>query len=275
VADLLRERVFEKFETVVMTSATLATENKFDYIKRQLGLDEPEQARLLQLVLPSSFNYREQVILGIPNDIPSPEHPSFSQELSRLILKSVLISAGRALILFTSHSLLHRTHHELIGPLQAYGIRTLKQGDAPRHRLTEIFKKDKSSVLFATDSFWEGVDIAGEALENVILTKLPFSVPREPVIEAKVEAIERKGGNPFLEYTVPQAVIKFKQGFGRLIRSKTDRGCIMVFDRRILEKYYGRIFLASLPECRLVSGKQEAVFGAVERFFQDRIREAP
>jgi ATP-dependent DNA helicase DinG len=270
VAELLRERVFEKFETVVMTSATLATENKFDYIKKQLGLDQTSQSRLLQLVLPSSFNYKEQVILGIPSDIPSPEHPKFGQELSKLILKSVLISAGRALILFTSHSLLRRTHDELIEPLRALGIRSLKQGDAPRHRLTEIFKNDKTSVLFATDSFWEGVDIAGEALENVILTKLPFSVPKEPVIEAKVEAIERRGGNPFLEYTVPQAVIKFKQGFGRLIRSKSDCGSIMVFDRRILEKYYGRIFLASLPECRLVSGKQEAVFDAVKKFFQDR-----
>ena len=148
------------------------------------------------------------------------------------------------------------------------GIRCLKQGDAPRHRLTEIFKNDKTSVLFATDSFWEGVDVAGEALENVILTKLPFSVPKEPVTEARVEAIAQKGGNAFLEYTVPQAVIKFKQGFGRLIRSKADRGSIMIFDRRILEKHYGKIFLRSLPECQWVSGKQETVFATVERFFK-------
>jgi ATP-dependent DNA helicase DinG len=133
--------------------------------------------------------------------------------------------------------------------------------------LTQIFREDKTSVLFATDSFWEGVDVSGDALENVILTKLPFSVPREPIIQARVEAIEQRGGNAFLEYSLPQAVIKFKQGFGRLIRSKTDRGSIMIFDRRILEKQYGKTFLHSLPECRLVTGSEEAVFPAVEEFF--------
>ena len=142
------------------------------------------------------------------------------------------------------------------------------QGEGPRHRLTEVFKQDKTSVLFATDSFWEGVDVAGEALENVILTKLPFSVPKEPVIEARIEAIEQAGGNPFLEYSVPQAVIKFKQGFGRLIRSKSDRGSIMIFDRRVVDKTYGKIFLRSLPECRLAQGKREHVFKEVKQIFR-------
>ncbi|HEU0047353.1 MAG TPA: helicase C-terminal domain-containing protein, partial [Nitrososphaera sp.] len=270
VSELLQERLFGKFETVVMTSATLTTEDKFDYVKGRLGLDGVAPSRLLELVLPSSFNYQEQVILGIPKDIPLPDHPSFRRELSKLIFKSIIISEGRALVLFTSYSLLRQAYQELQEPLQALGIRALKQGDAPRHRLTEIFKNDKTSVLFATDSFWEGVDVAGEALENVILTKLPFSVPREPVIEARVEALAEKGRNPFLEYTVPQAVIKFKQGFGRLIRSKADRGSIMIFDRRILEKHYGKVFLRSLPECQSVYGKQEAVFDAVKKFFQAR-----
>ncbi|PYV89825.1 MAG: hypothetical protein DMG05_12640 [Acidobacteria bacterium] len=270
VSELLQERLFGKFETVVMTSATLTTEDKFDYVKGRLGLDGVAPSRLLELVLPSSFNYQEQVILGIPKDIPLPDHPSFRRELSKLIFKSIIISEGRALVLFTSYSLLRQAYQELQEPLQALGIRALKQGDAPRHRLTEIFKNDKTSVLFATDSFWEGVDVAGEALENVILTKLPFSVPREPVIEARVEALAEKGRNPFLEYTVPQAVIKFKQGFGRLIRSKADRGSIMIFDRRILEKHYGKVFLRSLPECQLVCGKQDVVFEAVKQFFQAR-----
>ena len=267
ISDLLRERLFQKFPTVVMTSATLTTEGQFNYVKGRLGLDQMPVSRLLELVLPPPFNYQQQVVLGVPKDIPLPDHPSFRVELSKLILKSVSISEGRALVFFTSYSLLRHIHQALAEPLQALGIRSLKQGDAPRHRLTEIFKNDKTSVLFATDSFWEGVDVAGEALENVILTKLPFSVPKEPVIEARVEAIAQKGGNPFLEYTVPQAVIRFKQGFGRLIRSKTDRGSIMIFDRRILEKHYGKMFLRSLPECQWVSGKQETVFEAVKQFF--------
>jgi ATP-dependent DNA helicase DinG len=274
ISELLRDRIFQKFPTVVMTSATLTTEGQFNYLKGRLGLDEMPSTRLLELVLPPPFDYSQQVVLGVPKDIPLPDHPTFRRELSKLIFKSVSISEGRALVLFTSYSLLRHTHEELQEPLQALGIRCLKQGDAPRHRLTEIFKDDKASVLFATDSFWEGVDVAGEALENVILTKLPFSVPKEPVIEARIEAIAQRGGNPFLEYTVPQAVIKFKQGFGRLIRSKTDRGSIMIFDRRILEKHYGKMFLRSLPECQWVSGKQDEVFEIVRKFFQRYRRES-
>jgi ATP-dependent DNA helicase DinG len=272
IAELLRERVFNRLETVVMTSATLATENQFSYVKGRLGLDKVNSSRIVERILPSSFNYAHQVILGIPQDIPSPDHPQFGGQLGRLVLESVTISEGRALVLFTSYSLLRKIHQELQPSLQKAGIRALMQGEAPRHRLTEIFKQDKTSVLFATDSFWEGVDVVGEALENVILTKLPFSVPNEPVIEARVEAIEKAGGNSFLEYSVPQAVIKFKQGFGRLIRSKNDRGSIMIFDRRLLEKHYGQIFLRSLPECRVAKGRQSAVFAEVKRFFEEKRR---
>jgi ATP-dependent DNA helicase DinG len=270
VAELLRERVFKRLETVIMTSATLTTENQFGYMKGRLGLDKVNSSRLVERILPSSFNYSRQVVLGIPQDIPSPDRPQFADELGRLVLQSVIISDGRALVLFTSYSLLRKIYLELQPALQKAGIRALMQGEAPRHRLTQVFKQDKTSVLFATDSFWEGVDVVGEALENVILTKLPFSVPKEPVIEARVEAIEKAGGNSFLEYSVPQAVIKFKQGFGRLIRSKNDRGSIMIFDRRVLERHYGQIFLDSLPECRLAKGKQSAVFADVKRFFEEK-----
>jgi ATP-dependent DNA helicase DinG len=270
VAKLLRERVFKRLETVIMTSATLTTENQFGYMKGRLGLDKVNSSRLVERILPSSFDYSRQVVLGIPQDIPSPDRPQFADELGRLVLQSVIISDGRALVLFTSYSLLRKIYLELQPALQKAGIRALMQGEAPRHQLTQVFKQDKTSVLFATDSFWEGVDVVGEALENVILTKLPFSVPKEPVIEARVEAIEKAGGNSFLEYSVPQAVIKFKQGFGRLIRSKNDRGSIMIFDRRVLERHYGQIFLDSLPECRLAKGKQSAVFADVKRFFEEK-----
>jgi hypothetical protein len=198
-----------------------------------------------------------------------PDHRNFAAELGRLVLESIQISQGRALVLFTSYSLLRRIHQELAPALESAGIRALMQGESPRHRLTEVFKQDTTSVLFATDSFWEGVDVAGEALENVILTKLPFSVPKEPVVEARIEAIEQAGGNAFLEYSVPQAVIKFKQGFGRLIRSKSDRGSIMIFDRRVVDKTYGKIFLSSLPECRVAQGKRERVFREVRQFFDE------
>jgi ATP-dependent DNA helicase DinG len=271
VAELLRERVFTPFPTVVLTSATLTTETSFQYIKHRLGLDSYPPTRLAELQLPSSFNYKKQVVLGILNSLPSPDQPQFAKDLSRVILKSILASGGRALILFTSYSLLFKTYQELAESLRALNIRPLRQGEAPRHRLTQTFKEDKTSVLFATDSFWEGVDVAGDALENVILTKLPFSVPREPIIQARVESIELRGGNAFLEYSVPQAVIKFKQGFGRLIRKKTDRGSIMIFDRRVLEKYYGKIFLNSLPDCRLIKGGEEEVFEKVREFFQRQL----
>ncbi len=187
--------------------------------------------------------------------------------LSALVRESLDISRGRAFVLFTSFRMLEGAYRELEPFMLAAGIKGLKQGDAPRHRLLEDFRTHPSAALFGTDSFWEGVDVTGEALSNVIITKLPFSVPDEPVIQARQEEIEARGGNPFMEYIVPQAVIKFRQGFGRLIRSNTDRGSIMVFDRRIVEKNYGREFLESLPEGRLVAGPSAVVFEKAREFF--------
>lgn len=270
VAELLHEKVFDRFATIILSSATLTTNQHFKYIKSRLGLQLIPAERLIEVVLPSSFNYLDQVIIGIPKDVPSPDHPDFARELGELVWRSIKVSQGRALILFTSYSLLQRLFKELQARLESEGFQALMQGQAPRHRLLDIFRNDATSVLFATDSFWEGVDVVGESLENVILTKLPFSVPKEPVIEARVEALEREGKNSFLEYSVPQAVIKFKQGFGRLIRSREDYGSIMIFDRRILEKSYGRVFLESLPDCQLVSGEREFVFGRVNDFFFSR-----
>ena len=268
----LAEAVFNSYRTVVMTSATLAVDRKFDFFKERVGLNLVSPDRVVEELLPAPFNYREQVIIGVPTDLPEPSHPRFAEELVPLLLEALQVTRGRAFVLFTSYSLLSRTYNRLAGLLRDAGINPLRQGTAQRHKLLEWFKTDTHSVLFATDSFWEGVDVEGEALSSVIITRLPFKVPTEPVVEARVEAIARRGGNPFAEYTVPQAVLKFKQGFGRLIRRKTDRGCVLVFDKRIIQKSYGRVFLNSLPETRFVSGPRQRVFQAVETFLASSTR---
>ncbi|NOZ55549.1 MAG: DEAD/DEAH box helicase family protein [Calditrichaeota bacterium] len=263
----LAEAVFKSYKTVVMTSATLAVDRKFDFFKERVGLSLVPGDRVVEELLPAPFNYREQVIIGVPLDVPEPSHPRFAEELVPLLWEALQVTRGRAFVLFTSYSLLSRMYNRLASLLRDAGMEPLRQGMAQRHKLLEWFKRDTHSVLFATDSFWEGVDVEGEALSSVIITRLPFKVPTEPVVEARVEAIARRGGNPFTEYTVPQAVLKFKQGFGRLIRRKTDRGCVLIFDKRIVEKSYGRVFLNSLPETRFVSGPRQEVFQAVEAFF--------
>ena len=163
------------------------------------------------------------------------------------VREALAITRGHAFVLFTSFYALDYAYRRLREELAAGGIVALKQGGAARTKLLERFRADPASVLFATDSFWEGVDVAGDALQCVILPKLPFRVPTEPILEARAEAIEAAGGNSFMTYTVPQAVIKFRQGFGRLVRRKTDRGAIVVLDRRVIRKHYGRAFLGSLP----------------------------
>ena len=267
IGDLLRQNVFERFQTVVMTSATLTSEKRFDYLKERLGLQQDPDSRLVELALPPVFDYRRQAVLAIPTDLPYPDRSTFAEALGRFLLRALESSQGRALVLFTSYALLSRTYQRLVQPLSRLGIAALKQGDAPRHRLTGHFQRDKTSVLFATASFWEGVDVAGEALENLVLTKLPFSVPRDPVVAARVEAIRNRNGDPFLEYIVPQAVIRFRQGFGRLIRDRKDRGCILILDRRVLDKSYGRTFLDSLPDCRRVTGNSDLVLQQLREFF--------
>jgi ATP-dependent DNA helicase DinG len=252
---------------VILTSATLTVERRFDFLKKRLGLDLIDSERILELSLSAPFDYKKQTLVLVPNDIPDPREKQFVEALPNLILKSIEITRGRTFVLFTSYGLLNLMYNQLKAAIEELGFNVYKQGHENRHRLLERFKEDITSVLFATDSFWEGVDVHGEALESVIITKLPFKVPSEPVIEARVEAIERRGGNAFLEYTVPQAAIKFRQGFGRLIRRKSDRGSILILDKRVIQKSYGRIFLKSLPECRIVSGLTTEVFRELSNFF--------
>ena len=250
-----------------MTSATLAVGKSFRYLKERIGLDGIEGGRLLELLLPSPFDFQRQALVAVPRDIPEPGSAEYPRAVRDLCERAILAADGRTFVLFTAYSLLKTVFAETAPILGARGYHCLRQGEESRHRLLKTFAADPTSVLFATDSFWEGVDVPGRALEQIIITRLPFRVPTEPILEARAEALEKAGGDPFREYTVPQAVIRFKQGFGRLIRNRTDRGVVLILDSRVVNKNYGRIFLDSLPAPSLVSGGVEDVFAAVERFF--------
>jgi ATP-dependent DNA helicase DinG len=273
VAGALKESVYDRFRTVVMTSATLAVGESFAHFRRRVGLDLTERDRLSELLLASPFDFARQALVAIPTDLPEPGRSGYAEAVRDLTEKAVLLAGGRTFVLFTAYALLRRVHGELAPVLQARGYRSLRQGEDHRHRLLKEFAEDATSVLFGTDSFWEGVDVPGRALEQVIISRLPFKVPTEPVLEARAEAIERAGGDPFMEYTVPQAVIKFKQGFGRLIRHRDDRGVVLILDTRVVKKGYGRIFLRSLPPARTVTAPASVVFSEMEAFFQDRLRQ--
>jgi len=267
IAPIMQKNVFEKFPTVILTSATLAVGDSFGFLEQRLGLNRLPSERRRSIRLGSPFDYARQVLLAIPTDMPEPNHAGYTRALEQNLATVLEISHGRAFILFTSYSLLNQMYQALAGPLAANGMVVLKQGMEGRHQLLERFRRQIGSVLFATDSFWQGVDVHGEALECVIIPRLPFRVPSEPIIEARVEAIDKSGGNSFMDYSVPQAVIKLKQGFGRLIRRKTDFGAIVIFDNRVVTKRYGRVFLESLPECRTVVGRSEEVFAEMKKFY--------
>jgi len=260
IAKTLSEYLFSKFSTIVLCSATLTTDRQFNFIRNRLGLTEnmTRQRHIDEYIYNSPFDFQKQALLVIPNDLPSPSHPDFVSIAAEKIWQAVQASRGNAFILFTSYTMLKSCYELLKDRLISNQYHPLKHGDDERQILLNKFKKVDRSVLFGTDSFWEGVDVSGEALRCVIIVKLPFKVPSEPIIQARSESIMAKGGNPFMEYSLPQAIVKFKQGFGRLIRNKKDRGCIVCLDNRIANKSYGKLFLSSLPECEqaFVSGDE-------------------
>jgi ATP-dependent DNA helicase DinG len=239
VGQILRECLWSKMETAVLTSATLAVGGGFGYIRQRLGLDHARE-----LIVPSHFDYESQAILYVPPNLPDPRTPQFAAEASEVISKLLKITRGRAFVLFTSYAQMNEIYDRLLGELN-YPM--LKQGDAPKSALLEEFRLTPNAVLFGTSSFWQGVDVQGEQLSCVIIDRLPFAVPSDPIVAARVKAIDVSGGNAFFEYQVPSAVITLKQGFGRLIRSLHDRGLLALLDNRILKKQYGRVFIESLP----------------------------
>ncbi len=256
VGQILRECLWSKLETSVLTSATLAVGGGFDYIRQRLGLDHARE-----LIVASHFDYESQAILFVPPDLPDPRTPEFVGKAVTVIRQLLEITRGRAFVLFTSYKQMNEVYERLLGLLD-YPM--LKQGDAPKSALLEQFRLTPNAVLFGTSSFWQGVDVQGEQLSCVIIDRLPFAVPSDPVVAARVKAIDSGGGNAFFQYQVPSAVITLKQGFGRLIRSLHDRGLLALLDNRILKKQYGRVFVESLPPYSRTTDlkKVEQFFGA-------------
>jgi ATP-dependent DNA helicase DinG len=242
VSEILRERLFDQFDTVVLTSATLSIGGRFDYLKQRLGILPANE-----VVLPPEFDFREQALLYIPRKLPDVRHASFSATAADEIARLLEISQGRAFCLFTSYAQMKDVHERV---RERVSFPLLLQGTAPRSILLDRFRSTPNAVLFATSSFWQGVDVPGAQLSCVIIDKLPFAVPSDPIVAARVRALEEDGRNAFAEYQVPEAVLALKQGFGRLIRSKSDRGILAILDNRLLRMQYGKIFLESLPNYR-------------------------
>ena len=254
VAPILKTCLFDKLECAVLTSATLAVGGGFEYMRRRLGLEHTRES-----VLPSHFDYENQALLYVPPDLPDPRTPQFAAKAADRIRRLLEITRGRAFVLFTSYAQMNDVYQRLLGELD---FPMLLQGDAPKSALLEEFRLTPNAVLFATSSFWQGVDVQGEQLSCVIIDRLPFAVPSDPVVAARVKSIDAEGGNAFFQYQVPAAVITLKQGFGRLIRSLHDRGLLALLDNRILKKAYGRVFVESLPNYRKTTELE-----VVEEFF--------
>ena len=256
VSQLLDERLFDRVDTAVLTSATLAVAGSFEYTLRRLGL----RSARTELV-PSHFDHEKQALLYVPQNLPDPRSPAFTAAAADEIVEILTLSRGRAFVLFTSYQQMRLIYDRVSLEIP---YQTLLQGTGPRSALLEEFRATPNAVLFATSSFWQGVDVPGEQLSCVIIDKLPFAVPSDPVVEARIAAIKDEGGDAFHGYQVPQAAIALKQGFGRLIRSKTDRGVLALLDHRITKTRYGQIFFDSLPEYGFTTRRED-----VERFFKN------
>ncbi len=269
VASVLKNRLYEPLQTLILTSATLTVGEQFDYFKNRVGLSFVEPDRLLERTYDSPFYYDDQVLLAVPAFLPDPRDPHFVAAISGLVRRLISETRRGTLILFTSYEMLKRVYSIIQPLLEAEGILTLAQGkDGSRNSLVRIFQEEGSAVLLGTNSFWEGVDIPGKPLEILVLTKLPFEVPAEPVFQAWMEEIEKRGGNPFFQLSVPMAVLKFRQGFGRLIRTGSDRGMVLILDNRVLRFQYGKIFLESLPLEAAVFEEEETLLARAHRWFE-------
>jgi len=244
VSAILREHLFDRFRTVVLTSATLTVDGAFDYLRSRLGIAHASEVRL-----PSEFDFRRQAILYLPRRMPDPREDSFSVAASREVVQLLRASEGRAFVLFTSYATMRAV--QALAEM-ALDFPILAQGSAPRSQLLNQFRSTPHAVLFATSSFWQGVDVVGDALSCVIVDKLPFASPSDPITAARIDLVRARGGDPFAEYQVPLAILALQQGLGRLIRHRRDRGVLAILDPRLRTKGYGRRFIASLPPAPIV-----------------------
>jgi len=253
----LSENLYENLKQIIFTSATIAVMNNFKYFKNSIGLEEETYDKIIE----SPFDYDKQMKVYIPEDISAPNDRNFLEDVQRFLEKLIIKSKGRTFVLFTSYKALNYVYYSIRKELEANGINLFIQGMYPRTKLVELYKKSKFPVLLGTDSFWEGVDVKGDKLSSVVIVKLPFKVPNDPITEAIIEKYEEQGKNSFLEYQIPESVIKFKQGIGRLIRSKEDRGVITILDNRIVTKRYGKYFIKSIPTKNIIRKSIEEIIG--------------
>ena len=256
VAPILQELLFQREKPYIFTSATLAVGNDLGFFKSRLGLS-PETSGL---ILDTPFSYRDQTVIYLPKHLPAPNSPDFIRAVSEEVEAILDETGGRAFILFTSHRNLREVHSRL-SSLERFTL--LVQGELPKAALLKRFRDDTSSVLLGTASFWQGVDMPGETLSCVIIDKLPFAAPDDPLVAARLEKIAEGGGNPFWDYQVPSAVLALRQGLGSLIRRATDRGILAVLDSRLFKRSYGKLFLASLPDSLITHSRED-----VGKFFQ-------
>jgi ATP-dependent DNA helicase DinG len=261
VSEALKEHLFGRVRTAALCSATLTSTGKFRFVKERLGIERA----VTEQVVGSPFDYQGRSLFLVPTDMPDPSSSDYHTAVCERIVRALEASRGNALVLFTSYEMLRACAKEV---QKRVPFLCLQQGDDARSSLIETFKKTEGSVLFGADSFWEGVDVPGEALRCVILARLPFPMPKEPLTEAWTEELKRQGKDPFHGHSVPRAVMKFKQGFGRLLRTQSDRGCALCLDKRVVTKRYGGTFLKSLPPCPTVIGGSEEVFGAMVKFYR-------
>ncbi len=266
-ASILENTLFSSVGPVVMTSATLTVGGSFDFMRHRLGIDRLDRDRIMEMVFPSPFDFNSQMKIAFLDDIPDPGKMGYVAGLREAVREMITASDGNSLVLFTSYRTLDEVFEGCCEDLSDIRRIMLRQGEAPRTALLERFRQDPGSVLFATDSFWEGVDVVGDSLTNVIIARLPFPVPTDPVTEARGEALQKAGRDPFMEDSVPRAVIRLRQGVGRLIRHRDDTGFAIICDARILRRFYGRLFIDSLPPGEQITGSTGEIAAKMKEFF--------
>ncbi len=277
VGPFLGTTLYSVARSLVLTSATLAVRNGFGFTLSRLGLEPagPDTPEVELRQFPSPFDFASQVLLGLPRDLPPPNHPQHTDAAAHLVTQALELSGGGAFVLCTSYQQIHALGSRVESAL-GHRLAILRQGEQGRFQLLQRFIRDPDSVLFGTASFWEGVSVKGDALRLVIIPRLPFGVPTEPITQARHERLRGSGLEPFRADTMPRAVLRLRQGFGRLVRGRTDRGVVLILDRRLHDRWYGRQFLAALPPATRAIGPSRLVLARVERFYaRERTPQGP